>query len=189
MNSEGEKLVEAIEEGRIVKVPEDYAKREGLPILRKPKIKQIQENVPKIPERNKTEEETKNKLSLEISKRPLDWRKNQVISELIDNFHWYISKTRKNAGLTRKQLAQLINEREETIKMIEYGILPSSDFVVINKIQDALGINLRKDKINMNKSMHELLETKEQEKIEQKIDEEIKSIQGSEIQIYDDEEL
>ena len=52
---------------------------------------------------------------------------------------------RKKRGVTKKQLAQLIGEKEEVIRTLEYGRLPAKDFVVINKIQKALGINLRKD--------------------------------------------
>jgi len=190
MDNEGERLVEAIEQGKIVKVTETYARKEGLPILRKPRITQIQENVPKIPEkRRERDEEQKNRLSYNLSKRPLNWRKNQIFNELIDNFHWQISKARKNIGLTRKQLAQLVNEKEETIKMLEYGTLAVNDFVLINKVQDVLGINLRKDKLNLNQSIHDMIKTDTQEQTEEKIDSEVENIKGDDIQIFDDEEF
>jgi len=190
MDNEGERLVEAIEQGKIVKVLETYARKEGLPILRKPRITQIQENVPKIPERTKPkDEEQRNKLSHNLSERPLNWRKNQIFDELIDNFHWRISKVRRNAGLTRKQLADLVKEKEETIKMLEYGTLAVNDFVLINKVQNALGINLRKDKLDLNQSMHDMIKTDEQEQTEEKIDKEVEEIKGDDIQIFEDEEF
>jgi ribosome-binding protein aMBF1 (putative translation factor) len=187
MNYNNERLVEAIEEGKIVRVSENYARKEGPPILRKPKLVQIQETVPKIPEKRKSKDDEKlNQLSHDLSKRPLNWRKNQIFDELVENFHWQISKARKSLGLTRKQLADLINEKEETIKMLEYGTLTVNDFVLINKVQAILGINLRKDKLDINKSMHDMI--KEGEPFhEKKIEEE--TLSGSEIEIFEDEEF
>lgn len=188
MDNQGEKQVDAIKEGKIVRVSEAYARKENLLILRKPKITQIQENVPKIPQRTKEErEEKKNKLSLDLTKRPLNWRKNQIFDELIENFHWKISKIRKNMGLTRKQLANLVKEKEETIKLLEYGTLIVNDFVLINKVQDVLGINLRKDKLDINKSMHDMIKT-DSEETEELIDSDAENLHGSDIQIFDDDE-
>jgi len=89
---------------------------------------------------------------------PKDWRKDQVSSELLDNFNWLIRINRKRKNLTRKQFAKLLDEPEENIKMVEAGFLPYSDFILINKIQHSLGINLRKDKKDFNKSINQTLE-------------------------------
>ena len=47
--------------------------------------------------------------------------------------------------------------------MLEYGSIVVSDFVIINKVQDALHINLRKDKVDLHKSVHEMIRTGTQE--------------------------
>ena len=50
------RIVEAIDEGRIVKVPEDYARREGLLILRKPVQASLEERHAQIKARQDAEE-------------------------------------------------------------------------------------------------------------------------------------
>ncbi len=46
--------------------------------------------------------------------------------------------------MTRAKLAQMIQSTEENVKMIELGELPADDFVLISRIEQAFGINLRK---------------------------------------------
>ena len=74
-----------------------------------------------------------------------------MILELIPNFNWEIAKARRTKGLTRKHLGRLVNADEDSIKLLENGLLPSPDFILINKIQTALNLNLRKDKKDFNK--------------------------------------
>jgi len=173
-------FVEAIEEGKIVKVPEEYARKEGLPILRKQNLTRLRE--PQTVEIKKRYE-PRSTIDL-IEKKSKDWKKNQVISELVDNFHWRIRVERRNKGVSRKQLAQLINEPEIAVKSLEYGVLPSNDFVLINKIQKALGINLRKDGKTFNPPMKEILQKSMDAS---KITIEKNSIEGDDIEILDDE--
>lgn len=149
-----EELVEAIEEGRIVRVREQYARLEGLPILRKHKPT-VQES---IKTREKMLQDKQETFSFDDFRKPLRTSKSQVLSELLDNFHWEISKKRRTINLTRKQLAKEINEPESSIKLIENGILPSNDFVIINKLQSRLKINLRKDKQDFSQSPRSLIE-------------------------------
>lgn len=147
-------FVEAIEEGKIVRVSEEYARMEGLPILKKPEI------CVRKPRHDPNEEEH---LSLEDFRKPLNWQKSQVMAELIENFHWKISRKRKELGITRRQMAQVINEPENNIKLLENGILPKSDFIIINKIQSYLKINLRKDNKDYTQPMRTLVEKSSQE--------------------------
>ncbi len=149
---ESEDNVEAIEEGKIVKVSERYAKREGLPILRRPSTK--------VFSHPKKQEEEK-RISFDDLRKPLNWRKSQVFSELTENFHWEISKKRRQIGLSRKQLASSINESENTKKLVENGILPKDDFKIINKLQERLNINLRKDKKDFAQPVRPLVENEE----------------------------
>jgi len=64
---------------------------------------------------------------------------------MIDNFHWVIMRARRAKKLNQKQFAEAIEESEEAIKIAEEGILPKNDFVLVNKIENYLGIVLREE--------------------------------------------
>lgn|SRR3989344_1702931 len=170
-------LVEALEEGKIVRVPESYAKIEGLAIIRRPILKG----------RNSKKNEEEERITFEDLRKPLNWKKNQVVAELIENFHWQISRRRKELGLTRRQIARSINESENNLKLIENGILPRNDFVIVNKLQTFLNLNLRKDKQNFAQSPRSLIETKSSSEENQADIKKDKSpdLSGSDIEIVD----
>ncbi len=155
MDLEESGFVEAIENGRIVKVLESHAKKEGLPILRK----SIQSNAPQTMQgntKNKIEKEYRDERSkrlLDHLRKPSGWKDKQVVSELVTNFNWQISKKRRDKGMTRRQLASLTGTDEESIKLIENGLLPSPDFILINKIQTVLALNLRRDRVDFHKEI------------------------------------
>ena len=204
-------LVEAIEEGQIVKVPEEYARKEGLLILRKSEQGSFMDNqdlrgIEMSAQSAKESMEKKAEIELRRQKKgvlkfdelrkPLKWRENQIIQELIENFHWHISKARKARGMNRKQLAQAINISENNLKLIENGIIPEKDFVMINKIQDFLQINLRKDgkdfnqrarmKIESEKKIQEELKKKDEEgTIGDEMVDEVEDIIGEDIEIIE----
>lgn len=153
-------FVEAIEDGRIVKVTEDYARREGLLIVRrqdnsaeynpssslsgfgqKTAIGGTGSGISGVDKKRLIRRD----FTMEKLRKPLHYYKNEVVADLIDNFHWEISRTRKLKNITRKQMAQAINENEETVKMIENGILPQDNYILINKVQSYLGVNLRRE--------------------------------------------
>ena len=183
-----DELVEAIEEGRIVKVSEFYAKREGLPIIRKSSATQLQEETANLaPSTTPSSDE---KQLLNYSQTHTNWRDKQVISELLDNWHWLIRIERRKKGLTRKQFAKLLNEPENALKLIESGILPKKDFVLLNKIQQTLRINLRKDKKDFSKSITDIYPKQEKaSQLKPKSDRADKkpTIYGSDIEILEDE--
>lgn len=170
-----ENLVDAIEEGKIVKVSQEYALREHLPIIRKPNI----ETLP-LPKKNKS------LLPFEELRKPLNYNKSQVITELVDNFHWQIAKERRSIGMSRKSLGESINESEETLKLIENGILPKDDFVIINKIQSFLHINLRKDKQDISKSPRSLLKEVKVKPDKTSPSEAVSDLTGRDIEIIED---
>src|SRR3989344_4303152 len=142
-----EGFVDAIEEGRIVRVSEQYAKQEGLMILRQPTIIE-KKPVLEAPKSEHPRLRGKSPLDLDRYRRPLNYSKNNVIGELANNFHWEIMRVRKARNLTRKAVATALGVQEEHIKMIENGILPSDDYILVSKIEKYFGISLRKDKHN-----------------------------------------
>ncbi len=154
--SQDQDIVEAIEEGKIVRVSESYAKREGLPILRKSRLTPSQEKVISQETKKTIQKEFRDERSkrlLDYLRKPADWKEKQVTSELVPNFSWEIARTRRAKGLTRKHLGKLIGADEDSIKLLENGLLPSPDFILINKIQTALNLNLRKDKKDFSKEV------------------------------------
>tara|TARA_Y100000296_G_scaffold48101_1_gene55128 strand:+ start:152 stop:676 length:525 start_codon:yes stop_codon:yes gene_type:complete len=172
--------VEVIKEGEIIRMSESQAIDEDLFVLRKV-IEQ--------------EREVLDLSNIESSKpapasRLKEWRagqinlkKNNVLEDLKDNFHWEISRVRRMKNISRKQLADKVEESEESLRMIEFGELPSDDFVLISKIERILGISLRKKKQISEVTLADL-----QKMSEKKVREEIDNVQhpeflGNEIEI------
>ena len=179
---EEERLVEAIEEGKIVRVPENYARREDLPILRRVDIEFSSSSRFKA-----KKEENVGVYGVDEFRRPLKWKENRVVQELVDNFHWEIVRERRRRDLTRKQFAELIGEDENILKKVENGILPSDDFILINKIQSTLGINLRKDGYDSEESARGAIKNVSEKKEEDVVIEDIdKKIFSDEIELIDD---
>src|SRR3989344_8786729 len=121
------RFVDVIEEGRLVRVPEDYAIREGLMIIRRPEMPLGQRDSEAI-DKLKAEKREKDFFSLDKLRKPI--KKNGVAESLVDNFNWIISQKRRERNMTRKQLSGAIGVKEGDLKMIENGLLPSEDYVV-----------------------------------------------------------
>ena len=174
-------LVDAIEEGKIVRVPEDYARREGLLILRK--SGQILGDGLSTKEK-KEEESRKNKgfIGMDDLRKPLSTKNNELLKELVENFHWIIVQKRKARGLNSKKVAEAIGESELNIKMIENGVLPMNNFVLINKLESYYGVSLRKNKVAESRApLRQLIDfnKKEQSKKTEKEAEEIIDIENA----------
>jgi len=136
--------VDAIDGGRIVRVTEEHAHAEGLPIIRRPLVELQQFSAEKARLQPMSAREKKGLLRFEEFRRPLKGDKG-IVSELKENFHWEIIRLRKAKGITRKQLAEALGASEYDIKMIENGVLVKEDYSLINSIQKYFNINLRKD--------------------------------------------
>lgn len=165
-----EEYVEAIKEGEIVKVPESIALQDDLFILRK-----VVKAVPEVVENtNKKEIVNQNSYLEEWRAAKKVLKKNNVVADLVDNFHWIVSRNRRLKGFNRKQLGQAIGASEEEIKIIEMGELPKDDFILINKIENVLGIELRKVGVQKEVTLRDLQKMNE-EKIRDSIKESHKS--------------
>ena len=183
-----ERIVEVIKEGEIIRMPERQAIEEELFILRRifePERREITElplsrSIPK-------EREAKPHSVLETWKaKKFSYKRNQVIKDLISNFHWEIIRARRIKGISRKQLAGAIGTSEEEIKTIEMGELPRDDFVLINKIENALRINLRKER-KEDFTLTKLQEMKEEETEKEKLKSKgkVNKFSGNEIELVE----
>lgn len=170
MENDAKGMVEAIEDGKIVRVSEEYARRERLMILRRIAV-QTSEARQKVDVKKGLGEDKRYRF--DDFRKPLNWKKNKIVEDLVENFHWQITAARKAKNLTRKQVAVSLGVQENAIKAIENGILPSEDFVLVNKIENYFGINLRKNRVNFSGSPREMLDSAmggggKEEKVEEK---------------------
>ncbi|MGV8142348.1 MAG: helix-turn-helix domain-containing protein [Candidatus Pacearchaeota archaeon] len=156
-------FVEAIRDGEIVRIPHSVAIEEDLFILRTlgAEPQQIQSQPSPIQNRQAQESKQGSVFS--------DWKvgkfggkKNNVIQDLVPNFHWEIAKQRKARNLTRNKLGEIIRSSEHEVKMLELGELPADDFVLISRIEQFFGINLRKfGNVNLAVNLADLQKRKE----------------------------
>ena len=68
----------------------------------------------------------------------------EMEKELVDNFHWIVMRARRMKHYSQEQLAKVINEPIELVKMVEAGNAPQKR-EVIRKLEDVLGIKIRKE--------------------------------------------
>ena len=177
-----ESIVEVIKEGEIIRMSESQAMDEDLFVLRKI-IEQEREPLD-LSNIESSKPAPASRLE-EWRARHLNLKKNNVLADLKDNFHWEISRVRRMKNISRKQLAEKVEESEESLRMIEFGELPSDDFVLISKIERVLEIDLRKEKAISDVTLTDL-----QKMSEEKVRDEINKVQqpeflGNEIEIDD----
>lgn len=165
-------LVEVIKEGEIMRMTQSRAREEDLFVLREV----IEPKDPVFEESSLTKDKFRDLSKTNVSLG--DWRKskvtqkrNDVLHALKDNFHWGISKARRDRNLTRKQLADAIDVSEGELKVVELGDLPRDDFILISKIENHLGISLRKEIKSQGVTLSDL-----QKMNEGKVQEEIKKV-------------
>jgi ribosome-binding protein aMBF1 (putative translation factor) len=145
-------LYHAISNKGIVKVCGDCNSIEKLPIMRKPTDNQISES--KMPRQASVQERlgnmNRNRLaSREVNLRSIvdkDYNSKKMVppSDLVPNFHWTIQRIRRARRISREEFAKAINETDATIRMIEQGFVPDSNYKVISKIENYLQVSLRK---------------------------------------------
>ncbi len=148
------RLLDAIYENDMVKVCERCAVVESVPIIRKPSTSQLKEA-----ERSYTvyqrlkkitggEQKEKGSESILDQIRKLDENPELELPEkkpfnLVDNFHWEVTRARRNKGLSPRQLGWALGESETAIKMIEKAELPEEHEKLIRKLEQFFQIKLR----------------------------------------------
>lgn len=166
------KLLDVIYNNEIVKVCEECALIEDLPVIRRPNSHQLLESEKPYTVRERLRrmaglkddkqekvKEVMRKISdvkIDDLRKPKDYKKileekyelarkkNKPVN-LIDNFNWSIMMGRKKRRIDRKQLAEAIGESETAIKMIENKEMPDDFSRIISKIEQYFGIKLRKE--------------------------------------------
>ena len=163
------KLLDAISDAELVKICEECALMEGIPIIRKPSSEQLAASEKTTPVRqrmlrmaglpaepssevkkvmNKLANPTIDSLRKKDYKSILDEKyqaarkRNQPIN-LVDNYNWFIAMERKKRKIDRNQLAKAIGVNETAIKMLELKQLPDDALSIIARIEQHLGLKLR----------------------------------------------
>lgn len=157
-----ERLFDVVDSKEIIRVCENCARNEHMPIVRKPTVYQLQaaERRPTLDERlarmrgvpaeraaerlGKTNMSLRETINKNYEKSIGNQRKPRP--DLVHNFHWTILRVRRARRVTQEQMARDINEPESAIRMAERGILPA-DNRLIKKIEDYLGVQLLKEGI------------------------------------------
>ncbi len=152
ISGEKVKLYDVISNRGVVKMCENCATLEKLPIIRKPTDNQITEaqRPRQTSIRDRLTGMSRGMLAgretslRELVDRNIKSKQIQSHPDLIDNFHWTIQRIRRNRKITREEFAKGIGESEATVRMIEQGILPDNNYTILNKVEGYLRVSLRK---------------------------------------------
>lgn len=191
-------FVEAIEEGKIVKVPFDYARREGLLIVKhldagpvapsplssaSPSARRLLQAPPA--QFSSERLVRKGILQFDAYRRPL--RQEDHTTSLQENFHWELQRQRKLRGMTRKQVAQAATLSEEEVKQLELGIV-GRDFIALHKLEVYYQINVRKGGSYLPQTpMASVASRASEDSVARIADAKVASLLGSDIALYDDD--
>jgi ribosome-binding protein aMBF1 (putative translation factor) len=167
------RLNDAIYGNEIVKICEECAFSEDIPIIRRPTSFQLEASVKPYSVRErlsrmaglkgktggqeiqKRREEIKPSITLDNLRKPKDYSRimeerwqaakirNQPLN-LIDNWNWHLQNARRDRKQTLGQVAGVIGENETTLKLIEQGNLMDDANKIISKLEQYFRLNLRK---------------------------------------------
>jgi len=176
-------LFSAISEKGIVRICRKCSFEEDIPIMKY--MKEETEKRPTVYERlsrlsgveAKSEKEKVDEQNEALRKIADENFSKSVLDEnpsgMVGNFHWIIMRARRAKKLTQEQFAEAIEESEEAIKMAEKGVLPKNDFVLVNKIENYLGIRI-KDELAREKFFDEEVEKVKEEFVQNVEEDKIK---------------
>ena len=155
-NNEEVRLFDGIYEGHMSTLCERCSIVENIPIIKKPDSEQLKESeqIVNVHDRMKRlsgikdlqEKETffrEDKLNELDSNPQLEMPEVEKLN-LLDNFHWNITKNRRRKGLSEQQLATSLGESETSIQMVEKAKLPENAETLIKKLEQFFQIKLTK---------------------------------------------
>lgn len=149
-SGENVKLNHVISSTGIVKLCDECAASENLPVVKRPTEEQLNSVHRTVSVRDRLENMNKTKLMAgkDVSLREIVDRKFKAKGlshpDLIENFHWTIQRIKRARKITREEFAKAIGESDATVRMIEQGFIPENNYQLISKIENYLKVNLRK---------------------------------------------
>lgn len=165
ISDEKERLYDAISNKGVVKVCRNCSDEGDLPLVqpvdlnRPERIKSVYERLSimakldpekhrkMILEKERQESLRKRKYDTtlkDVIDSNLEKKRSQPRTDLIENFHWILMRTRRSQKLTQKQLAENIGEPESIIKSAEEGVILNNADTLVRKLEGYFGIKIRK---------------------------------------------
>lgn len=153
ISEENARLYEVVSKKGIIPLCVECNHIENLQVINRPSKEQILDSQnpmsKSVRERLSNMNHLKTPIHKEVSLKSLvdekySSKKYSGPSDLIPNFHWAIQRIRRNRKITREEFAKAIGESDATVKMIEQGYFPDSSYRIVSKIENYLGISLRR---------------------------------------------
>lgn len=155
----------------IIKVCKDCAEEENIPILKKPKVENI-ENERKLTVRERMERmsgmtKKKDREQLIANKNLNRLKippKKQTSNKLVDNYDWDLKMYRRRKKISLKQLSEKTQVSEKDLENFEKGQLPENFERIAERIEIGTGLKLlNRSRQEVNFIMPEKKEDKEKE--------------------------
>jgi len=148
-------LFEGIYNAEMIRICEPCAEREGIPMLKKPSVKQLEKAEERYTVRERMEAmsgirdkteigEEQLKIQGQIAKLKMP-EKKQRHEEVVDNYYWNVNIARRRKKLSVGQLSREIDIPEKTIAEIEKGKIPKDFEEIFLKLERFLGVKLLKN--------------------------------------------
>ncbi|MFA4960914.1 MAG: hypothetical protein WC548_04600 [Candidatus Pacearchaeota archaeon] len=148
-------LFKGISEDGVVMICEFCAEREGMPIIKKPTMKQLEDADKRYSVRERMERMSGRREITDISpdqsivQRNLSKlrmpEKRQSNEEVVYDYNWVIKIERRRRKMTTSQLAHGVGVSADVINQIEQGKLPKNFKEIFLKIESFLGVKLLKN--------------------------------------------
>jgi ribosome-binding protein aMBF1 (putative translation factor) len=154
--SENVELFEGVYEGEMVLVCDYCAEEEGIPVLKRPSVAQLDKIEEKESMRERMERLSgmrKHTRSLgpdqTVAQHNLAKLKNPYIKQthpdVHNNYYWEINMARRRRKITLSQVSRATEIPEEILKDVEHGIIPKNMEEVFLKLEQYFGIKLLKN--------------------------------------------
>ena len=160
-----DRLFEAIAAEEIKKVCRICARKNNWPLIKHETEEQMQNErrfvpVNSYPFHKEVDKETK-EVDEELRSIVVDTIQAGDFPDLVENFHWHIQHARRLKKVSPKQLAEMIAEPEIIVTMAEKAQLPDDYDKIINKLEQFLSINLKKEPMRVTGISNEEFKIKE----------------------------
>jgi len=139
------------------KICERCALTAGIPLIKRPSVNQLRDSEKPYAVRerlmmmNRLKQETKKEKPLAEQLKELEEKPeleqpsdDELVYNLVDNFHWVLQTARRRRGLTLKQLAEAVKESESALAMLEKKIVPRGSLPLLAALEQLLGVKLIK---------------------------------------------
>ena len=152
------KLFGGIFESNMIRICEDCAEKEGVPIIKRPSGSQLDKADKRYSVRERMERMSGFYDKTEINEEELVTQGNlarlrslpekQQHEDVMDNYYWNLNMARRRRKISVGALAEEMSVAPEIIRGIEKGILPKDFEQLFVKLEVYLGIKLLKNQTN-----------------------------------------